>query len=142
MVERAEQSVLLTETVAEVLARQARVNGDKRAVIWEQQPGELVWLTYAQLAARANAVAHTLSGLAAGERVAVWGRNCVDWVLVEYACALRGLVLMALNTAWTDAEVTAALELGRAGGAVRRRRQPRRTGGGARPAARPRRGGP
>jgi acyl-CoA synthetase (AMP-forming)/AMP-acid ligase II len=111
MVERAAQSVLLTETVAEVLARQARVNGDKRAVIWEQQPGELVWLTYAQLAARANAVAHTLSGLAAGERVAVWGRNCVDWVLVEYACALRGLVLMALNTAWTDGEVSAALEL-------------------------------
>jgi fatty-acyl-CoA synthase len=105
------QDALLRETVADVLARQARVNGGQRAVIWEQQPGELGWLTYAQLAARANAVAHTLSGLAVGERVAVWGRNSVDWVLVEYACALRGLILVAVNTAWTDAEVTAALEV-------------------------------
>jgi fatty-acyl-CoA synthase len=103
--------VLLTETVAEVLGRQERANGEQRAVIWEQEPGQLGWLTYAQLAARANAVARTLCGLAVGERVAVWGRNCVDWVLVEYACALRGLVLVALNTAWTDAEAASALEL-------------------------------
>jgi acyl-CoA synthetase (AMP-forming)/AMP-acid ligase II len=104
-------AVLLTETVAEILARQARDNADGRAVIWEAEPGKLDWFTYSQLAARANAVAHTLAGLPAGQRVAVWGRNCVDWVLVEYACALRGLILVAINTAWTDAEVTAALEL-------------------------------
>jgi acyl-CoA synthetase (AMP-forming)/AMP-acid ligase II len=107
----AEQGALLTETVADVLARQARLNGGQRAVIWEAQPCELAWLSYAQLVARANAVAHTLAGLAVGERVAVWGRNSVDWVLVEYACALRGLILVAVNTAWTDAEVMAAVDL-------------------------------
>ena len=102
---------LLTETVAGVLARQAKINGDRPAVIWEEQSGELSGLTYAQLAARANAVAYTLTGLTAGERVAVWSRNCLDWVLLEYACALRGLILVAVNTAWTDSEVTTALDL-------------------------------
>jgi acyl-CoA synthetase (AMP-forming)/AMP-acid ligase II len=108
-------SGLLTETVAGVLARQARVNGDRRAVLWEETApagqGELRWLTYAQLAGQASAVASLLAGLAAGGRVAVWGRNRVDWVLLEYACALRGLVLVPLNTAWTDHEAAAALEL-------------------------------
>jgi fatty-acyl-CoA synthase len=103
--------VLLTETVAEVLARQARDNGGRRAVIWETEPGKVAWYTYAELAARANAAAHTLKDLPVGERVAVWGRNSLDWVLLEYACALRGLILVGVNTAWTDAEVTSALEL-------------------------------
>ena len=104
------EDALLTETVAEVLARQARVNGGRQAVLWEEN-GELHWLTYAQLEARASAIACVLGDLAVGERVAVWGRNSVEWVLLEYACAIRGLVLMPLNTAWTDGEVTAAIEL-------------------------------
>jgi len=102
--------MLLTESIGQVLRRQARDNGARRAVAWESG-GELRWLTYAELAARAAAVARTLSGLTAGERVGVWGRNCVDWVLLEYACALRGLVLAPFNTAWTDAEAAAAFEL-------------------------------
>ena len=105
-----EPVVLLDETVAAVLARQAHASGGARAVLWEED-GVLRSLTYAQLAARAGAVAHTLGGLAAGDRVAVWGRNCVEWVLVEYACALRGLVLAPLNTAWTDVEAAAGIEL-------------------------------
>jgi acyl-CoA synthetase (AMP-forming)/AMP-acid ligase II len=101
---------LLTESVGDVLRRRARDDGDRRAVLWEAG-GALRRLTYAQLEARANAVAHRLRDLARGDRVAVWGRNCVEWVLVEYACALRGLVLVPLNTAWTDAEAASAIEL-------------------------------
>ena len=103
-------TMLLEETVAGVLARQVRANGAGRAVLWETA-GALHALTYAELAERSNAVAHTLDVLAAGDRVAVWGRNSVEWVLLEHACALRGLVLVPLNTAWTDVEAAAAIEL-------------------------------
>ena len=103
--------MLLTETVADVLARQARTNSGQRAVLWEEAEGKLCSLTYAELAERANAVAASLGHLSIGDRVAVWGRNSVDWVLLEYGCALRGLVLMALNTAWTDVEAAHAIEL-------------------------------
>jgi acyl-CoA synthetase (AMP-forming)/AMP-acid ligase II len=106
----ADQDVLLTESIGQVLRRQARENGARRAVAWEAD-GALRWLTYAELAARAAAAARTLAGTEPGERVAVWGRNCLDWVLLEYACALRGLVLAPFNTAWTDAEAAAAIEL-------------------------------
>jgi len=106
----AADDVLLTESIGQVLRRQARDNGARRAVAWEAD-GALRWLTYAQLAARAAAVARTLADREPGERVAVWGRNCVDWVLLEYACALRGLILAPFNTAWTDAEAAAAFEL-------------------------------
>jgi acyl-CoA synthetase (AMP-forming)/AMP-acid ligase II len=82
--------VLLTETVGDALRRQARVNGTRRAVLWEDG-GELCVLTYAQLLARAGAVAHQLGDVAPGDRVAVRGRNCVEWVLLEYACAARRL---------------------------------------------------
>jgi fatty-acyl-CoA synthase len=102
---------VLTDTVAGVLARQAREHGDRPAVLWEEGDGQLAGLTYAELTARASAVAHGLRQLAEGDRVAVWGRNSVEWVLVEYACALRGLVLVPLNTAWTDPEAAAAIEL-------------------------------
>ncbi|MFB4295095.1 class I adenylate-forming enzyme family protein [Actinomadura sp. NTSP31] len=101
---------LLEASVGDVLRQQALVNGDRPAVLWEAG-GALRRLTYRQLEARANAVAYGLSDLEPGDRVAVWGRNCVEWVLLEHACALRGLVLAPLNTAWTNAEAAAAIEL-------------------------------
>ncbi|MFB4308304.1 class I adenylate-forming enzyme family protein [Actinomadura sp. GTD37] len=106
----AEGEALLEESIGDVLKRRARVDGDRRAVLWEAG-GALRQLTYGQLEARANAVAHGLRDLEPGDRVAVWGRNSVEWVLLEYACALRGLVLAPLNTAWTNGEAAAAIEL-------------------------------
>lgn len=102
----------LAEPIGGVLRRQARVHGKRPAVLWEAG-GEPRQLTYAQLAMHANAVAHRLSDLSPGDRVAVWGTRSVERILVGYACALRGLVLVPLDPAWTDAEAVAALELAR-----------------------------
>jgi acyl-CoA synthetase (AMP-forming)/AMP-acid ligase II len=102
--------VLLRETIGDVLRRQSRDHGERPAVLWEAG-GDLRGLTYGELERQASAVAQDLGGLVPGERVAVWSRNCLEWVLLEYACALRGLVLVPFNTAWTDAEAAAAIEL-------------------------------
>jgi fatty-acyl-CoA synthase len=104
--------VLLRETIGDVLRRQSRDHGERPAVLWEAG-GDLRGLTYAELERQASAVARDLGALVPGERVAVWSRNCLEWVLLEYACALRGLVLVPFNTAWTDAEAGAAIELAR-----------------------------
>jgi fatty-acyl-CoA synthase len=101
---------LLGESIGELLVRRSRSRPADVAIVWSH--GErLKSMTYGELAGAANGAAHRLAHLALGERVAVWGRNCVEWVLLEYACALRGLVLAPLNTAWTDAEALAAIEL-------------------------------
>jgi fatty-acyl-CoA synthase len=110
MAQRTSESPLLTESVGQILLRQARTRGDDRALA-RVDGGSVRWLTYGQLAAAVNAIARQLAGVDRGERVAVWGANCVEWVFVEYACAARGLVLVPYNTAWTDAEAVSATEL-------------------------------
>lgn len=102
---------LLTESVPQLLARQAAAHGADPALYWPEGGG-LSRMTYAELASAAEAVARALAGRAApGERVAVWSRNSVDWVILEYGCALAGLILTPFNTLWTDAEVEHAVRL-------------------------------
>ncbi|MFC0530028.1 class I adenylate-forming enzyme family protein [Phytohabitans kaempferiae] len=102
---------LLTESVPRLLARQAAAHGDRPA-LWRPDGDGLTPVTYAELASAAETVARALAGrVAPGERVAVWSRNSVEWVVLEYGCALAGLVLTPFNTAWTDAEVDHATRL-------------------------------
>jgi acyl-CoA synthetase (AMP-forming)/AMP-acid ligase II len=102
---------IVDESVPQVLARQVETAGDRRALVWPEGDG---WgaLTYRELSDAATAVARTLAtGAAPGDRVAVWGRNSVEWILLQYGCALAGLIVTPFNTAWTDAEVRQAHEL-------------------------------
>ncbi|GAA4471053.1 class I adenylate-forming enzyme family protein [Phytohabitans houttuyneae] len=102
---------LLTDSVPRLLARQAEAFGARPALYWPDGDA-LSRMTYAELASAAESVARALAGrVAPGERVAVWSRNSVEWVVLEYGCALAGLVLTPFNTAWTDAEVAHATAL-------------------------------
>ena len=53
---------------------------------------------YAELLADSEELALALaSRFAPGEKVAVWAHNIPEWVLMEYACGLAGLVLAAFG---------------------------------------------
>lgn len=106
----ARHTPLLDLSVGALLLQYARSHPAATAVQWPFA-GRVQTMTYSELAARALDVAGALSDLVEGERVAVWGRNCLEWVFLEYACALRGLLLVPLNTAWTDNEAAAAVDL-------------------------------
>jgi fatty-acyl-CoA synthase len=72
-------------------------------------------LTYEALLQSATARANEiLDDLSPGEVVAVWGPNSVEWAVLEYASALAGTVLVALNPALIDREVEYALRKTRA----------------------------
>lgn len=102
---------LLTSSIADLLRERARSHGDQPA-LWLPADGALQAMSYAELASAAETVARAFAGQARpGERVAVWSANNVDWVLLEYAAALAGLILTPFNTAWTDAEVAHAYRL-------------------------------
>ena len=45
-----------------------------------------------------------------GEHIAVWAPNSPEWVLMEYACALAGLVLVTANPAFQANELRYVLE--------------------------------
>ncbi|WP_434628561.1 AMP-binding protein [Chromobacterium sp. CV08] len=67
--------------------------------------------SYAELRHRVDRVACGLLrlGLNPGERVGIWSQNRVEWVLMQFAAAKAGLVLVNINPAYRRAELEYAL---------------------------------
>ena len=62
--------------------------------------------TFAELAADSERLARKLAGqFAKGDRIAVWAPNAPEWVILEYAAALAGLVLVTVNPGYVAREL-------------------------------------
>ena len=73
--------------------------------------------TYAEFLAEAEQAARALSvRFAPGERVAAWAPNLPEWVILECAAALAGLVLVTVNPALRPAELAYILNQSGAAG--------------------------
>jgi len=80
-------------------------------------PGMRTRWTYAALLADAERAARALTTrFAPGERVAVWAPNLPEWVILEYAAGLAGLVLATVNPAFRPAELAYVLNQSGAAG--------------------------
>jgi fatty-acyl-CoA synthase len=67
--------------------------------------------TYAELLAQAQHLAEALtSRFEAGEKVVVWAPNIPQWIFMEYACGLAGLVLVTANPSFQVSELKYVLE--------------------------------
>src|SRR5262245_37966478 len=68
-------------------------------------------LTYAAFLEETNRLARALMvlGVQKGERIGVWSTNCVDWVLLQFATAKIGAVLVTINPAYRSYELEFAL---------------------------------
>jgi fatty-acyl-CoA synthase len=99
---------LLGETIGENLHRVATAYPDAEAVV--DVPSGRRW-TYAQFDADTDTLARGLiaTGLAAGDRVGIWSPNCAEWVLLQYATAKAGVVLVNINPAYRSHELAYAL---------------------------------
>jgi fatty-acyl-CoA synthase len=67
--------------------------------------------TYRQLQTESRRLASALLGLGLkpGERIGIWSHNNAEWVLMQLATAMTGLVLVNINPAYRTAEVEYAL---------------------------------
>ncbi len=102
---------LLECTLGDLLRRSAKRHPDRRAIVWAEGEG-LAALTHSQFLEEAERVACWLLERARpGDRIAPWSRNSVDWAVLEFGCALAGMVIAAWNPGWTDFECTHALDL-------------------------------
>ena len=73
--------------------------------------------TYAGLLAEAEMAARALTQrFAKGERIAVWAPNIPEWVVMEYAAALAGVVLVTVNPAYQPEELKYVLGQSRSTG--------------------------
>ena len=99
---------LLGETIGDNLRRVAAAYPDREAVV--DVPSGRRW-TYAQFGADTDTLARGLiaTGISAGERVGIWSPNCAEWVLMQYATAKAGVVLVNINPAYRSHELAYAL---------------------------------
>ena len=68
-------------------------------------------LSYQELLNRCVVLARALtSRFSKGERVVVWAHNVAEWLVMEYACALAGVVLVTANPSFRAKELRYVLE--------------------------------
>jgi fatty-acyl-CoA synthase len=95
---------LLGETIGENLERTVARFGDREALV-DVAAGTRY--TYREFDAAVNRLALGLlaRGVAKGDRVGIWAPNCAEWVLVQYATAKIGAILVNVNPAYRTHEL-------------------------------------
>jgi fatty-acyl-CoA synthase len=98
------ETPLLGDTIGAHFARTAARYPERAALVSRHQD---VRLTYAQLDAAVDAAATGLlrAGIQAGDRVGIWAPNCAEWLLVHYATAKVGAILVNVNPAYRTHEL-------------------------------------
>jgi fatty-acyl-CoA synthase len=99
---------LLGETIGQNLDRTVARVPDHDAVVSVHQG---VRLTYAEFSAAVEEVARGLLALDVqpGERVGIWSPNNAEWVILQYATAKVGAILVNVNPAYRTSELAYAL---------------------------------
>ncbi len=102
-------------TIGRMLRQTAERHADRDAVVFprlgsEETPrrdGDCYRLTFHELDERVDRVARALMGLGVqkGEHVALWATNWPRWVLLQFATARIGAVLVTINPAYRKAEL-------------------------------------
>jgi fatty-acyl-CoA synthase len=104
---RADQP-LIGETIGANLERTAAAFGDREALV--DMPSGRRW-TYTELNAAVDALAGGLAeaGIEAGDRVGIWAPNCPEWILLQYATAKIGAILVNINPSYRSHELAYVL---------------------------------
>jgi fatty-acyl-CoA synthase len=104
----ASQVPLLGETIGENLRRTVERFPDHEALVVAHQGYRA---TYRRLWEETGRVARGLMarGVQSGDRVGIWAPNRFEWVLVQYATARMGAILVNINPAYKTAELEYAL---------------------------------
>ncbi len=103
------EPALLEQTIGANLAETVAAYPDREALVVAHQ--DIRW-TYAELASEVDRLARALlaSGFSVGDRIGIWAPNCAEWVLVQFATAQIGVILVNINPAYRTHEVQYALQ--------------------------------
>ena len=100
---------LLTQTIPDNLAETVEKFGDRDALV--DVPAGRRW-TYAEFLADVRRLASGLHrlGIRAGDRVGIWSPNRWEWVMIQYATAEIGAVLVNINPSYRVHELEYVLK--------------------------------
>jgi len=104
----ASEKPLLGEPIFQNLRRSAGRFGNREALVVAHQDYRA---TYEELVAQCEDVARGLMarGVKQGDRVGIWSPNRYEWVVVQYATAAMGAILVNINPAYRTSELEYAL---------------------------------
>lgn len=99
-------------TVGDLLREIAAEHPNSTALVEVDDDGNVGrQTTYSELLVTSERLARSLaSRFAPGEKVVVWAPNIPEWIFMEYACALAGLVLVTANPSFQWQELRYVLE--------------------------------
>ena len=100
---------LLGETIGENLRRTVAQFGDREALVVRHQQYRA---TYTELWDQTTRAARGLlaRGIRKGDRVGIWAPNRAEWVVIQYATARIGAILVNINPAYKTAELAYVLQ--------------------------------
>jgi len=95
---------LLGETIFQNLRRTAERFGEREALVVAHQDYRS---TYADLVQQCELVARGLMtrGVGKGDRVGIWSPNRYEWIVIQYATAAIGAILVNINPAYRTSEL-------------------------------------
>ncbi|MBS0405697.1 MAG: AMP-binding protein [Proteobacteria bacterium] len=99
---------LIEQTIGAFFDDMAERHPEREALVAVHQKRRY---TYRQLQTESRRLASALLGLGLkpGDRIGIWSHNNAEWVLMQLATAMAGLVLVNINPAYRTAEVEYAL---------------------------------
>src|SRR4051794_36720655 len=84
---RGPAGVVVQKTIGAMFVETASRFPGQLAVVDREQDIRLAWAEYACEVKRTAAGLRSL-GLVPGDRVGVWATNCVEWMMLQFGCAL------------------------------------------------------
>jgi fatty-acyl-CoA synthase len=100
---------LIGEPIGPYLDAIAARFGDNDALIVPHQDIHWTYTEFNDLVTRLAAGLLKL-GLQPGARVGIWSQNCAEWVLVQFATARAGLIMVNINPAYRRSELEYVLD--------------------------------
>ncbi len=99
---------ILHDTFADYLNHTAVVNGQSEALVSCHQR---LRYTYRELHSQVQLAARALMALdvMVGDRIGIWSVNCAEWLIIQYASATIGAILVQINPAYGVHEMAFAL---------------------------------
>lgn len=100
------------QTIGEMLQQITAANPNATALTEIDENGKVCrqW-NYQQLLDDSQRLAQALSSrFMKGEAITLWAPNCPEWLLIEFACAFAGIVLVTANPSYQAKELRYILE--------------------------------
>ena len=107
-----QDDAIIEQSIGDALRATASKYPDNMALMEADINGQLArqW-RYGELLETVELLAYALaSRFQKGERITIWAPNCPEWVIIEYACALAGIVVVTANPAYQAKELRYVLE--------------------------------